>query len=194
MVPDFCCTTPLIWILEVSVARESSACEAGCWRGTATARGRFAFWKAFCAVVVHSNVLPPPPPTGDQSAQHLCAIGQKTTVKVCHVKKTLQLFDDWRGAEGASYRPWGPILSLKSFGQEPPKRALQKHFFRDWWRDHWWPGHWKRLGEGVFACSENQCCGSASAWFWSLGSASGIRIPNGDSRCFLTYLDRSRLG
>ncbi len=36
----------------------------GCWRGTATARRRFAFWKAYCAVAVHSNIFAPPPPSG----------------------------------------------------------------------------------------------------------------------------------
>ncbi len=42
------------------MAKESSAFGAGCWRGTAAARRRFAFWNASCAEKVDSNVLAPP--------------------------------------------------------------------------------------------------------------------------------------
>jgi hypothetical protein len=52
------------YVRETYVARESSACGAKCWRGTATARRHFAFWKASCAGAVHSNILGPP--TGDR--------------------------------------------------------------------------------------------------------------------------------
>jgi hypothetical protein len=79
------------------VARESSACGVGFWRGTAAARRHFAFWKACCAEAVHSNVLVPPPPSGDQSKGATLAIGQKTAVKIYHAEKTLQLFDVLRG-------------------------------------------------------------------------------------------------
>ncbi len=58
--PDFCCKTPPIWVSEASVAKESSVFGAGCWRGTAAAMRRFAFWNASCAETVHSNVLAPP--------------------------------------------------------------------------------------------------------------------------------------
>jgi hypothetical protein len=50
---------------EASVARESSAFGAGCWSGTATARRRFAFWKAPEQKQFTPTFWPLPP--GDQS-------------------------------------------------------------------------------------------------------------------------------
>jgi hypothetical protein len=91
--PHFCCMTPLIWVSEASVAKESSAFGAGCWRGTAVARRRFAFWNASCAETVHSNVPLPPLQEISQRFQNLCTLGQKTAVKVYHAKKMLQLLD-----------------------------------------------------------------------------------------------------
>ncbi len=41
-------------------ARESSTCREGYWRVTTAARSHFEFWKASCAVAVHSNVRAPP--------------------------------------------------------------------------------------------------------------------------------------
>ncbi len=96
--PDFCCMTSPIWVSEASVARESSVFGAGCWRVTAAARRHFAFWNASCAEAVHSNILAPPPPQEiSQRVQHLCAIEQKTVLKIHHAEKTLQLFDVLRG-------------------------------------------------------------------------------------------------
>ncbi len=88
--PDFCCMTPPIWVLEASVAKESSAFGAGCWRGTAAARRRFAFWNASCAETVHSNVLAPPFRRSVKGFK-ICA------VKVYHAEKTLKLLDILRG-------------------------------------------------------------------------------------------------
>jgi hypothetical protein len=48
-----------------------------------------------------------------QRAQHLCAIGKKTAVKIHHAKKTLQLFDVLRGGRVQFRRrdwQWGPLL------------------------------------------------------------------------------------
>ncbi len=61
-------------------------------------------------------------------AQDLCAIGKKGAVKVCHAKKTLQLFDILKG--GGQFRlwwyarPWGPSLLPKSCDHEVPKLEL----------------------------------------------------------------------
>ncbi len=83
--------------------RESSACWAGCWRGTATARRRFTFWKASCALAVHSNVLGPL--SGDQStcAIPVCNWTLKTAIKIHHAEKTLQLLDVLWGGGGFDF-------------------------------------------------------------------------------------------
>jgi hypothetical protein len=75
------------------VVKESSEFGAGCWRGTAAARRRLAFWNASWAEAVQSNVLAPPPQEIGQKFQNLCAVRQKTAVKVYHAKKALQLLD-----------------------------------------------------------------------------------------------------
>jgi hypothetical protein len=67
--------------------------------------------------------------------QHLCAIGQKTAVKIHQAEKTLQLFDVLRGWAkfnfGSVTGYGGLLLPPKSCGQEFPKRALpKKHFSR----------------------------------------------------------------
>jgi hypothetical protein len=64
MVTDFCCMTPLIWVLEASVARESSAYGEGCWSGTAAARGRCILERLPCLVSPLQRFWPPP--AGDQ--------------------------------------------------------------------------------------------------------------------------------
>ncbi len=94
--PDFCCMTSPIRVSEALVARESSACGAGCWRGTAAARRRFAFWKASGGDAVHSNVCPPPP-------QRSVKEGRKQ-VKIHHAEKTLQLSDVLKGAGKVQFR------------------------------------------------------------------------------------------
>ncbi len=47
-------------------------------RGTATTRRRFAFWKASCAVAVHSNVLCPPFMRSVKGRNTCAHIGKKT--------------------------------------------------------------------------------------------------------------------
>jgi hypothetical protein len=59
MVPRFLLQDAADMNIEGAVARESSACGAGCWSGTTAARRRFAFWKASCAMAVYFNVLGP---------------------------------------------------------------------------------------------------------------------------------------
>ncbi len=90
--PDFCCMTPPIWVSEVSVAKDSSAFGAGCWRGSAAARRRLAFWKR------STPTFRVPPFRRSVKGFKTCAqLGKKSAVKVYHAEKTLQLFDVLRG-------------------------------------------------------------------------------------------------
>ncbi len=77
--------TPLIWLSEAAVARESFAVGVWCWRGTAAARRCFDLG------------MPPVQKQFNKRAQHLFAIGWKTAAKIHHAEKTLQLFDVLRG-------------------------------------------------------------------------------------------------
>jgi hypothetical protein len=98
--------TPPRWVSDASVVRESSALGEGCWSGTTVASRRFAFWKASCALSVHSNVFGLP-----FRAQYLCAIRQKTAVEIHHGEKMLQLLDVLRG--GACF-DGGGVIGLQS--------------------------------------------------------------------------------
>ncbi len=144
--PNFCCMTPPIWVSEASVARESSVFGADVGGvPPAAARRRFAFWNASCADAVLSNALPhpPPPPEIISMAQHLCAVGQKTSVNIYHAEETLQLFDilrgwakfNFNGVSGRGGCPCRRNLAAKNF----QRRHCKNTIFKDWWRDHWWP-------------------------------------------------------
>ncbi len=121
------------------MTRKSSACGAGCWRGTAAARRHFASVKG-C---------------------NTCAqLGRKRRYKFTMLRKRCSCLISWGGGQSLILMAWpavGADLLLKWCGQEFPKKALQKHIFQDRWREHWWPRHWKKLpdGGGVFAFWEN---------------------------------------
>jgi hypothetical protein len=130
--PDFCCMTPPIWISEASVARESSAFGAGCWRGTAATRRRFAFWNASCAEMVHSNILVPPFRRSVKGFT-ICAIRAENRGKSLPCPENVAAAWYPEGVSNFLFWgcdwPWGLLLSPKSSGQEFQEKVLQTHIF-----------------------------------------------------------------
>ncbi len=76
---------------------------------------------------VYSNVLAPPFRSSVKGFK-ICAVGQKTAVKVYHAKETLQLYDVVRGWAIFYFSSviswWGPLLSPKSCVQEIQEKVL----------------------------------------------------------------------
>ncbi len=84
-------------VSEASVARESSACGAACWRGTAAVRRRFTFWKASCARATHSNVLGTPFRRSIKGCNACAHLGRKRRKKFTMPRKRCSCLMSWGG-------------------------------------------------------------------------------------------------
>ncbi len=117
----------------MSVAKESSALRAGCWRGTAAARRHLAFWNASCAEAVLSNVLAPPFRRSFKGFKTCAQLGKKRWYKFTIPRKCCSCLMSLGGGQFSI----SAALLPKSYVQGFPEKELQKHIYPNWWRGHW---------------------------------------------------------